>query len=216
MLSSLVLMQALVVGSHGGVLLSATVRSQDKVTRAEVMRDGTAVWEGDNWDTAKTAIIGKDGFIEFDLGEELPIGAVLIQADNNDNYFLDGSTDGKSWTQLWKAQPDPLPGMRTRINKTLNGRARYLKLYARGGDNLFSVGELQVFTSAALLDGETVKYDPTPPPPPKPPVKFDLSLIIVFGLTAAMIYFFAYRPKRKDLTAAPVAPTPSEVPAEKK
>ncbi len=198
MLTSLLLIQALVESSHGGVLLSASVVAQDKVTRPEVMRDGIADWEGANWDTSNTAIIGKDGFIEYDLGEELPIGAALIQADNNDNYFLDGSLDGKTWTQLWKAQPDPLPGVRTRTIKTLNGRARYLKLYARGGDNLFSVGELQVFTRPELLDGETVKYNPAPPPPPKPPVKFDVSLIIVFALTGGLIYFFRYRPAKKQ------------------
>jgi len=162
-----------------------------------------ATWDGDNWDSDKTALINRTGVIEYDLGEVLPIRAALLQADNNDDYILWASVDGANFTPLWRAPPDPLPGMRTRTVATLDAKARYLRLTAEGGDGLFSVGELQVYARPEDLTANTLNRLPTPPPPPKPPPTVDRSWYVLLALVAGLVLFFTRRMPR------PAAPAPA-------
>ena len=114
------------------------------VTHPERIADGLAPREGDHWLTGVTARIGGGGHADWDLGAPKPIRCALVQGDNNDSYMLSGSADGASWELLWTAGPAGGAGMRVR-HTTLEASARYLRLTARGGDGMYSVGELAVF-----------------------------------------------------------------------
>lgn len=129
----------------GNILVGAKVE-QTGVPHTMRLTDGQLSVEGDPWDTAITARFDNpQGTVTWDLGADKPIRCALIQGDNNDTYILSGSADGKTWQPLWKAGAVDGAGMRTRQTQ-LNGTARYLSLAAQGGDNLYSVGELAVFS----------------------------------------------------------------------
>lgn len=131
-----------------GNLLAGAKADNAGIPEAERMTDGLVPVEGDFWDTGITARFGSpEAQITWDLGEKKPIAAALIQGDNNDVYILSGSDDGKTFRPLWQAQPENGAGMRMR-HTTLKEAARWIRLSATGGDSLFSVGELAVFSEA--------------------------------------------------------------------
>src|SRR4029078_4002715 len=83
------------------------------------------------------------------------------QGDNNDDYILSVSDDGTDFRPLWTARPVGSPGLRARSTEALQGQARWLRLSARGGDHVYSVTELQVWTGplpsqAAAPSSETL------------------------------------------------------------
>jgi hypothetical protein len=53
--------------------------------------------------TSPEAVILESGrsFVMVDLGGAKPVRALLLQADHNDSYVVEGSRDGVSWRTLW-------------------------------------------------------------------------------------------------------------------
>ena len=130
----------------GNLLVGAKMENAG-IPEVERITDGLAAVEGDFWDTGITARFGSpEASVTWDLGSKKDIGAALVQGDNNDVYILQVSDDGKTFRPLWQAQPETGAGMRMRQN-TLKESGRYIKLTASGGDGLFSVSELAVFTT---------------------------------------------------------------------
>jgi hypothetical protein len=197
--SPALLTSLLLLATPGGLLPSATLVREDGVSRTKVITDGTAPRDGDGWDTPLTAILAPRAVLEYDLGEPKHVAAVLLSGDNNDDYILEGSLDGSAWFTLWRAPPDPIPGMRTRTIKTLDASTRYVKLTAERGDNSYSVGELQLFSTPEELTGDTVIR---PPPPPKPEAHLDTGLVLVLGLGGLMAYFLTSDRRPKPPPAA--------------
>jgi len=114
------------------------------VANVERMTDGVASDEGDNWESDLTARVRSvSSSVVYDLGSERPIRCVLLQGDDNDDYQLAGSMDGRSWTQLWDAGPVHHlgAGQRTRTAQ-LQASARYLRITASGGDGLYTIAEV--------------------------------------------------------------------------
>jgi hypothetical protein len=100
----------------------------------------------------------------FDLAMPYRITGLTLQADNNDDYIIEASTDRNKWSRILtiseavgetpfgmdtfstvKGDPEYVPSLR--FSPTV---ARYLRLSARGGDEMYAASELQVF-------GETVQ-----------------------------------------------------------
>jgi hypothetical protein len=128
----------------GNLLVGAKVDTTG-VPNTSRLVDGEVPVEGDHWDSAITARFDNPaGTVTWDLGTSKPVKCGLVQGDNNDVYVLSGSADGKTWSTLWEAGPVEGAGMRTRQGE-LDGNARYLRMTARDGDQLFSVGEIAVF-----------------------------------------------------------------------
>ena len=82
-------------------------------------------------------------------GGARPIGGAYLQGDNNDEYVVSGSEDGLAFRELWVARPVAEPGLRGRTSGPLSGRARFIRLTARGGDGHYSVSELRLFSGPA-------------------------------------------------------------------
>ena len=101
---------------------------------------------GGAWDSHLTVRLpgGTEGVV-YDLGKVSPIGAAYLQADNNDEYILEGSLDGRDFSPIWVAPPVSAPGLQARMTDSLRASARFVKLTARGGDGRFSLSELQLF-----------------------------------------------------------------------
>jgi len=106
--------------------------------------------EGDEWLTDVTARFSSaHSFVQYDLGQERSLRCLMVQADNNDVYFMAASHDGQSWQQIWRVGAEPSPGMRVRSTK-LDISARYLRLSATGGDALYSVSEIAVYSECPV------------------------------------------------------------------
>ena len=69
----------------------------------------------------------------------------MVQADNNDVYFMHGSLDGYDWQQIWRVGAEVGSGMRVRSIRT-DTTVRYLRLSSTGGDALYSVSEIAAYS----------------------------------------------------------------------
>lgn len=199
-----------VLNASAGLLPSAQVRQDKGVVRSPVVRDGRAEYEGAPWDSQLAAILQPDGVLEWDLGEVKPVEAALIQGDNNDDFILWGSVDGSFFTPIWRAPQDAMAGLRTRTTNALKTQARYLRLTAEGGDRMYSIGEVMVFSKAAELTDDVVRREPLPPPPKRPEPQLDGSIVISTVMAvAALVWFW----NRRRIALEQQAPPPTEPPA---
>jgi len=123
-------------------------RSAD-VANAALLTDERTATEGADWNAAGAAILhGERAFVEYDLGRSERIDAAYIQADNNDEYIFSVSDDGTAFRPLWVAPAVTSQGLRGRSTEGLGARGRYVRMSPRGGDGVYSVAELQVWTGA--------------------------------------------------------------------
>jgi hypothetical protein len=162
------------------------------VRRPEKLADGALSPTGDYWDTALTTIIPPDAQVTIDLGQPVAIGAAMIQADNNDVYLLQGSMDGQSYFTVWAAPPVRGSGMRMRTTDRLSATARYLKLSASGGDGVYSVSELQVYTRAPAAWPEPPSGGASAETSPLPP------WILLFGICCVIYLLFGVYGQSRD------------------
>lgn len=105
----------------------------------------------------------KSAHLVFDLGKIYKIQSINIEVDSNDSYNVDYSVDGKEYKNLIKilmTYGDASIGLDIfSTSKTEKSyvkelelkpvEARYLKLYAVEGDDMYSVAEFQVFGTPA-------------------------------------------------------------------
>ena len=139
------------------------------VKRVGVLTDGVGPRRGDAWNTDLTSTFRGRATIEFDLGASKDIRAGYLVGDGNDEYVLTVSEDGSTYEPLWRAGPASGSGMQERSSSELTGRGRYVRIAARGGDNLYALGEVQLFDKVpdeipsrvtlrgGLPDGERVR-----------------------------------------------------------
>lgn len=118
------------------------------VENPERLYDDQQSLEGARWDveTASRFVL-PTAYVEFDLGESRPIRATYIQGDNNDQFIVEISEDGREFTTLWRAGPVAGSGLRSRWATHSEGSGRYVRLRAEGGDRWVSVSEFQIFSS---------------------------------------------------------------------
>lgn len=131
----------------GNLLASRSPSRSENVSNLKVLTDSTLVKEGEDWHTTAAAVFDSErAFVEYDLGQVTPIRAAYLQGDNNDEYRVTISEDGKTFRRLWTADPLMHPGMRERWNDSLSAHARFVRLGVRGGDRAYSVSEFQLFS----------------------------------------------------------------------
>jgi hypothetical protein len=95
------------------------------------------------------ALRGPAAWAEIDLGAATPIGALLVQADGNDLYVIEGSIDGTRWRPIWTAAAVQGSGLSTRFVRPGQPiTARYLRVRGSDGDGIYAVSELQVWCRA--------------------------------------------------------------------
>lgn len=136
-------------GSCNGTtsLLTAPSHSVTGVFNPGVISDGVALFDGAPWNAQETAIYEEQsGEIVWKLPEPASVVQVAIQADNNDTYHLEGSTNGSDWREIWAASPVAGAGLRTRFSEEIQlpTAPLFVRLRASGGDRHFSVSELSV------------------------------------------------------------------------
>jgi len=134
---------SLVSGSIGaGNLYSVT----DEIfrPRGTQWQDGTVWWNG------------LSTILEIDLGGTYALVGAIVQADDNDAYLLQYyDPDGQTWHTLWDVPnyDNYGWGMQTRPNPDDDGqwlqfafpvRTNKVRFSAAGGDNAYSVSEIQL------------------------------------------------------------------------
>ena len=191
------------------LLRSASVFRSTGAPNVVRMSDGKAPIDGDNWDSPHTAVLAANGEVIWDLSSLRHIGALRLQADNNDTYTVSASTDGEHFTPAWVAKPVGVPGMQTRTSEPLEISARYLRITAQGGDNLFSIGEFEAFDSPSGLRSIVERIVPPPPPPP-PPINSGLLVVLAVAGYGAWLLNDARR--TNQARAAASAPHPEKGP----
>jgi len=111
------------------------------VTNGEVTQEG-AIWNASQAVVLDSAVAS----LAYDLGTEMPIAAVHIQADANDVYPISGSLDGRSWKLLGQLEiAEGVHGLRSRSLNLGGVRTRYLRITEPTGDSSFSISEFQAF-----------------------------------------------------------------------
>lgn len=113
---------------------------------AGTVTDGLFLGNNHPWDVDTVYWSGLDAVVEIDLGGSFSISSFTIEADNNDTYRIDFRS-GTSW-QLAAAVPAAFNGggLQLRVvDLPVPIFANALRISATGGDNLYSVSELQAF-----------------------------------------------------------------------
>lgn len=128
----------------GNLLAGLQPLQDDGDPRIARITDGDVVTEGGQWDAPQALVLVGEAVLTYDLGAEYPLRTLLLQADGNDSYRLQGSRDGLDFQPLWDVAPVAGHGQRLRAVGNLQTAAlRYLQLQPLGGDGAYAVTELQ-------------------------------------------------------------------------
>jgi hypothetical protein len=146
----------------GNLLAGKSPSTTQGVKNGRRLTDGIMAAEGDPWESELTsAFSGTSGHVVYDLGESVRITAVDLQGDNNDEYIVEVSEDGQSFTPLWTGDPISGQGMRRRGVHGLGGQGRYVRLRAQEGDGYYSLSEVQLFCEKPATWPPPVEIKPT-------------------------------------------------------
>ena len=148
----------------GNLLAGKSPIARPGVTRTERLADGVMSAEGGNWMSDTTSVLQSPAaYLIYDLGASMRLTAVELQGDNNDEYIVEVSDDGQTFTLLWVGDPVSGQGMRRRGSRQLDGQGRYVRIRARGGDGYYSLGEIRLFckTPSAWPPAAKVKTAPS-------------------------------------------------------
>ncbi len=136
----------------------------DGVLRPDRLTDLQSPLDGDAWDGPGAVMLPPGAAVEWDLGEARALTGAAIQADNNDEYLLSTSDDGVAWRDFVRFGGLEGGGLRTRSETGVQGTARFVRLTARGGDERFSISEVEVFaggtTGSTLLRSKWIPRRP--------------------------------------------------------
>ena len=137
-------------GSADGELLGGKRPiASEGVVHAERITDGLVPPSGSSWESNRTAQFrSQRAFVTYDLGRDVRIEAADLLGDNNDDYEVSVSSDGKHFERAWLARKDPQSGVRWRRTNEFGKSGRYVKLGVRSGDQGLSVAELSLRTGA--------------------------------------------------------------------
>ena len=160
----------------------------------DMLIDGVLASEGSLW-KAGTSVwwSGMSPTFTIDLGGVVLLEDLLVQVDNNDAYRFEYSENNNTWSSLFDIQVSDGEvgwGMDTMSTDSQNSEyiasldfvpvdARYLRVFAIGGDNSYSVSEIQAFAA----------------PVPEP------STIMLFGLGLLTLAGASYRRQKAGLYA---------------
>lgn len=94
--------------------------------------------------------------IRIDLNAMYTIDRFVVQADDNDTYQLD-YWDGSAWQSAFNVAQSSGGGMRTR-DSGIQGSitTNQLRFYATGGDNYYSVSEIQAFAPSRVPEPQSL------------------------------------------------------------
>jgi len=151
----------LVLAGKVSIKGQGTVNNQEALIIDEIFAEQGSPWDGEQcvWWTGNENIT----FFIVDFGKVLLLKDILLQVDNNDDYAVEYSEDGKAfspWLMIKSGYGEIGDGMDTLSSDADHPdyvqeldfepvNARFIKIYAVEGDSSYSVSELQ-FTKESL------------------------------------------------------------------
>lgn len=205
------------VGSAGtpacGVenLIAGKKPSASQEIRGDValITDGAVAAEGAQWDAPVVVTLETGtGFVTYDLGQPRPISALVLQADANDTYQVQGSPGPAdpapaSFKPIVEIQNvvDRGHGLRTRAVEFPPTTVRYLRVGQANGDGFYSISELAVYCKKPapfppafrIVDAPQAQVGEVPATPAGTRSKHDGGSILILILAAAALAWLAYR-----------------------
>ena len=111
------------------------------------LTDGQVAPEGAIWNSALAVrMIASATVVTFDFGGERTLRSLLVQADANDTYLVEGSSDGVGFTRLGEIpRLTDQHGLRSRALRLPAVTARFLRVSTSSGDGRASISEVQAF-----------------------------------------------------------------------
>jgi len=138
--------QSWFAGGSAGLLAGLRPQVIQGMRRVQVLNDGQRAADGDHWDSNLTGVFtSRRSYVQYDLGSSKPIRAAYLHGDNNDEYVISVSEDGKQFKTIWRAMAVRASGARARHADNLQGQGRYVRIGVARGDNSYSVTEVQLF-----------------------------------------------------------------------
>ena len=127
------------------------------------LQDKLIATEGTVWNAPAALRVQNGGaaHVLVDLRGVRDLRYLVLQGDNNDNYVVEGSTDGTAFRPLWTAAPVEPMGLRTRtVVLPKPQSARYLRVRGTGGDGYYSISELRAYCKAPKPWPPALTYPP--------------------------------------------------------
>lgn len=121
-----------------------------------IIVDGTIPPNGTGWTDSRCVYWNDTSpYFVINLGGAYNLDSITASVDNNDSYMIQYSVNSADWLFLWAISASDGTvgvdwGMDT-LSRSVNASAQYLKIYATGGDNMYSVGELQAFGTGSAI-----------------------------------------------------------------
>jgi hypothetical protein len=186
--------------------------SQEIHGNVALITDGAVAAEGAQWDAPVVVTLETGtGFVTYDLGQPRSISALLLQADANDTYQVQGSQSPQSSTDPTPASFKPIveiqnvvdrgPGLRTRAVEFPPVTVRYLRVGQANGDGFYSISELAAYCKKPapfppafrIVEAPLAQVGGAPPAPAGPRSKHDGGSILILVAAAAALAWLAYR-----------------------
>ncbi|MFH1148062.1 MAG: hypothetical protein V1736_10205 [Pseudomonadota bacterium] len=138
---------------------------------SNLMIDGYLPPEGTHWQSSFCVYWnGTTPAFVIDFGSPFDLQDIKFSVDNNDDYAIDYSLDGSNWSNLVIILSSygniaVSPGGMDTMSSISTGpeyipqldfaprQAQYLKVYATGGDNMYSIAELQSYGDPVPIPG---------------------------------------------------------------
>jgi len=111
------------------------------------LTDGRVAPEGGVWDSdLAVRLAAVETVLTFDIGAEWTVRSLLVQADANDSYLVEGSMDGVGFVRVGEIpRLDGVHGLRLRALSVAASPLRFLRLRTSSGDGRASISEVQAF-----------------------------------------------------------------------
>ncbi len=111
------------------------------------LTDNQVAPEGGIWNSALAVrMIAAASVVTFDLGSERTLRSLLVQADANDTYLVEGSSDGIGFTRLGEIpRLEGQHGLRSRALRIPPSTVHFLRVSSSSGDGRASISEIQAF-----------------------------------------------------------------------
>ncbi len=129
----------------GNLLAGMVPETEAELVSPERLTDELGAAEGAPWDDSAAVVLRRGTRLVWHLPGLVSVHGLQLQADDNDRYLVEGSTDGETWIPLWTAPLGRGPGLRTRAQDGLQADVRLLRLRALQGDDFRSVSELRAW-----------------------------------------------------------------------
>jgi hypothetical protein len=144
------------------------IDSLDVTGSTRLVLDGEVIAEGGSAGARGFGMVSAAASLTFDLGADVPLAAVYMQADGHHRYSLQVSENGTTFREVWAApvpsDPSERRGMRARFTPLFGVHGRYVRFGEPEGFGATSVSEFRLYDNVPAEWPPRFAVAPTPAP----------------------------------------------------